>query len=363
MIREPLFKLLACPRHHQPLAARDAQLVCAAGCAFPVVDGVPVLLLEEAPQTIGLAHASLRQARGARDADGLYLDSLGISESQKDEARRLAAQSGSVDAVVSCLIAATNGLAYREQVGRLSEYPIPQLPLPRGDGQLLLDVGCSWGRWCVAAARKGYRVVGIDPSLGAVMAARRVARQLGVEADFIAGDARFLPLLPSSVDRVFSYSVLQHFGRADAAQAVAEIGRVLKHGGTSTVQMPTRFGLRCLFHQLRRGFREGRDFEVRYWTLPALRRLFAAGIGPAQFDVDCYFGIGLQYPDRRFMTPPMRVVVALSEVLRRASRWLRPLLWVADSVYVRAGRSRIGRPSAASANSSSIAGASDPPLP
>ena len=45
------------------------------------------------------------------------------------------------------------------------------LDLPRGP---LLDIGCSWGRWSLAAARKGYSVVGIDPSLGAVMAARRI---------------------------------------------------------------------------------------------------------------------------------------------------------------------------------------------
>ena len=51
----------------------------------------------------------------------------------------------------------------------------------------------------MSAAKKGYRAVGIDPSLGAVMAARRVARQLGLEIKCIVGDARFLPFgLPHS---------------------------------------------------------------------------------------------------------------------------------------------------------------------
>ena len=40
-------------------------------------------------------------------------------------------------------------------------------------GSRLLDLGSSWGRWSIAAARKGYSVVGLDPSLGAVLAARR----------------------------------------------------------------------------------------------------------------------------------------------------------------------------------------------
>ena len=42
----------------------------------------------------------------------------------------------------------------------------------RTGGTRLLDIGCSWGRWSLAAAARGYDAVGIDPSLGAIMAAR-----------------------------------------------------------------------------------------------------------------------------------------------------------------------------------------------
>ena len=98
-----------------------------------------------------------------------------------------------IDPVVAYLIAATNGLMYRHLIGRLESYPIPDIDLPPGEGRTLLDVGCSWGRWSLAAARLGYTVIGIDPSLGAVMAARRVARQLNLAATFLVGDARHLP--------------------------------------------------------------------------------------------------------------------------------------------------------------------------
>ena len=49
MIDGELLALLACPRCRGPLDAREDELACAA-CAlrFPVRDGVPVLLLEEA---------------------------------------------------------------------------------------------------------------------------------------------------------------------------------------------------------------------------------------------------------------------------------------------------------------------------
>ena len=171
------------------------------------------------------------------------------------------------------------------------------------------------------------------------MAARRVAKACGVEARFVVGDARFLPFRPAALDRVFSYSVIQHFSRDDAARTAREIGRVLSDDGSAFIQMPTTNGVRCLYHQFRRGFRDGVDFEVRYWTLPALRRLFSSAIGPTAISVDCFFGIGLQASDRPFMPPMLRTLVSTSELLRRASTVITPLRWAADSVYVQARRS------------------------
>lgn len=330
-----LLENLVCPLHHQGLSFHADFLSCPAGCRYPVVDGIPVMLVEDARQTIDVVHASLRQSKQLNTDGGLYLDSVGLADEEKRGILQLAATNNTrVDPVVSFLVGATNGIAYKSLIGHLDEYPIPNLRRPRADGQVILDIGCNWGRWCVAAARKGYQVVGIDPSLGAVMAATRVARQLGIQAMFIVGDARFLPFNPSVFDCVFSYSVLQHFSREDVAQVVSEMSRVLKINGTSYVQMPTKFGLRCLYHQARRRFRDGTGFEVRYWTLPALQKLFSYRIGVTTFSVDCFFGIGLQWSDRRLMTPLLKVVVSASEFLRLMSRVIRPLVWAADSVYV-----------------------------
>lgn len=330
-----ILDILACPRHYTVLSSHGNTLTCANGCHFPVVNGVPVLLLEEAHQTMDLAHASLRQAREPSMDGGLYVESLGLSDSEKQGILDLASKhSSAVDPVVSFLISATNGIAYKDLIGRLTDYPIPELRIPNARGQMFLDIGCNWGRWCVAASRKGYRVVGIDPSLGAVMAAKRVAQNLGIEVAYVVGDARFLPFKPSTFDYVFSYSVLQHLSREDVATTLSESARVLRDQGSCRIQMPTKFGLRCIYHQFRRRFRDGSGFEVRYWTLPSLRRLFASRIGNTKFSVDCFFGIGLQFSDLRFMTPMLKVVVTASEALRQASRFVTPLTWVADSVYV-----------------------------
>jgi len=330
---------LACPVDRTALTAAADELGCAHGHRYPVVDGVPVMLRPDVPATISLSEASLQRARGggidARAPD-LFLESLGISEEEKRGVLELAARPGRIDPVVAYLVAATNGLMYRHLIGSLQEYPIPELRLPEGQGRLLVDVGSSWGRWSIAAARRGYTVLGIDPSLGAVMAARRVASQLHLPNRYIVADARFLPLPQDTVDCVYSYSVLQHFSYADATAAIAEMGRVLKRGGTAKVQMPTRFGLRCLYHQARRAFRTAIGFEVRYWTLGALADVFARHVGPARFEVDGYFGIGLQRADEPLMTPALRRVLHASEGLKAVSRRFRPLIAVADSVFVEA---------------------------
>lgn len=332
-----LIRHLVCPRGRTALKEIDGFLAAETGARYPVIDGVPVFLLDDVRQTIGVARKSIERTRNALDprAPHLYLESLGITEEEKtalvDAVKR---GSQKVDPVVSALVAATNGIAYKHLIGKLDEYPIPNIPLPKSEGERLLDIGCNWGRWCVAAARSGYRPVGIDPSLGAIMAARRTCRALQVSAEFVVGDARFLPFADESFDAVFSYSVIQHFSYEDAAKAFSEAGRVLKPGGRCLIQMPNWLGARSLYHLTRRGFAAGRDFDVRYWRLSELKKQFEKHIGPTRLFVDCFFGLGLQKSDLGMMPPFKRAAIEISEALKSASRKLPFLLWIADSVFV-----------------------------
>jgi ubiquinone/menaquinone biosynthesis C-methylase UbiE/uncharacterized protein YbaR (Trm112 family) len=349
-LSEFLSQRLVCPRDRLPLTTNESLLLCPVGHRYPIVHGIPVLLLDDCEQTIWIASESLAVAssvaRGEIPTDPFFTSTLGINDAER-RGILLEAQTGNsgIDPVAKFMIGATNGILYRDLIGKVADYTIPELRLPSGDGKRLLDIGCNWGRWCIAAARLGYRAVGMDPSLGAVLAARRVTMQLGLDADFLVGDARFLPFADESFDNVFSYSVIQHFGKGDACVSVAEIGRVLQCDGQSLVQMPNKLGLRCLFHQIRRRFRKPVGFEVRYWTIPELRRVFSSAIGPSLFSTDCFFGIGLQASDRHLMPAGGRWLIDASEFLRRLSKRFPVLTYFADSLYIASTKApKVGAP-------------------
>ena len=334
--------ILCCPKDCSSLVRQsDDVLSCGQGHRYPIFDSVPVLLRDDTAQTIDLAWASLARARSepgsidGRDPD-LYLESLGVSDAEKTMAVQLARANGEIDPVVSVLISATNGISYKHLIGTLSEYPIPVIRVPSTRSRVLLDIGCSWGRWSIAAARKGYHVFGIDPSLSAIMAAKRVAKQINLSIDYICGDARYLPFSDNGFDAVFSYSVIQHFSKTDAQQVLTEIGRVLKPSGSCLIQMPNYLGVRSLFNLARRKFAIGNGFEVRYWSISELRHTFASQIGPPELSVHCFFGLGLEPSDAHLMSHHVRWVVYISESLRKLSMKIPLLTHLADSVYVAA---------------------------
>ncbi len=333
-----LLSKLACPIEGGSLAPTARGLECEHGHVYPVVEGVPVLLRADVTQTIGLTCRSLEMARdhaAGRCDDPLFVDTLGISDQEKRQLRdMLAKPHTAVDPVVSFLVGATNGILYKGLIGRLDRLPIPVLSMPPGEGRELLDIGCSWGRWSMAAAGRGYRPIGLDPSLGAVLAAQRLAADLGLPFHGIVGDARHLPLKAGAVDAAYSYSVLQHFAKEDAARALSEIARVTRHGGLIKIQMASAVGVRSFQHMARRRFRQPVGFEVRYWLPHELLTTYRKTLGNARLSVDGYFGLGLQSSDAAMMTRPARALLRTSDLLRAASRRVPPLVHLADSLFV-----------------------------
>jgi SAM-dependent methyltransferase len=77
-------------------------------------------------------------------------------------------------------------------------------------------------------------VVGIDVSIEIVAEAKNQARSRRLDAGYyLCCDVKKLPLLDSSIDLIISDSTLDHFPtEAEIITALAELGRVLKGGGT-----------------------------------------------------------------------------------------------------------------------------------
>ena len=111
-------------------------------------------------------------------------------------------------------------------------------------GDRVLDMGCGAGRHAFEMYRRGGDVVAFDQDgdeLAGVLdlfGAMRDAGEVpdGAEADIKQGDALSLPFADGEFDRVVASEVLEHI--PDDTDAIAELVRVLRPGGTMAVTVP-----------------------------------------------------------------------------------------------------------------------------
>lgn len=297
-----------------PLRSEGDALVCTRNHRFAVEDGVPVLTEHPRREPVPLNMPPCRAPAG--DEAGQHIDDF-----------------------VNDWIVNTNGNLYWRVRGRLPRYPIPNWPFGRGEGKRMLEIGCSWGRWCIAAGQSGFRPIGLDVHIDALAAATRVSKELRADADFVCADADVLPLESRSIDFVFSYSVLQHIEKCRVRQAFREIARVLKPEGRCVVQLPNKLGLVSLLQQAKRGFREARreSFEMRYWSLREIHETFhEEGLRHVQIHTDGFFSQNPQLSDLDLLAPIGKLIVCASYSGRKAADALPFLTRVADSLWIEA---------------------------
>jgi SAM-dependent methyltransferase len=248
-------------------------------------------------------------------------------------------QPEAIDSFVNDWIVNTNGNLYWRARGRLTRYPIPEWAFGCGEGKMLLDIGCSWGRWCIAAARAGFRTIGVDLHIDALAAADRVSSQLNARCGFVCSDADALPVKPHSVDCVFSYSVLQHIDRPTVLRVFGEIARVLKPDGRCIIQLPNVLGPLNLVQQLKRGFRDAKpeSYEMRYWSRNKLMRsLQMAGLRGARIRTDGFLSQNPQLSDLDLLSPAGKLIVLASYAGRKTAEALPILTRIADSWWIEA---------------------------
>jgi 2-polyprenyl-6-hydroxyphenyl methylase/3-demethylubiquinone-9 3-methyltransferase len=97
--------------------------------------------------------------------------------------------------------------------------------------QEFLEVGCGGGLICRELARRGAAVTGIDPSEGALQAARDYVQKasLGQAVSFDRGYSESLPYADGSFSALVCLDVLEHVHDLEAT--LREVARVLAPGG------------------------------------------------------------------------------------------------------------------------------------
>jgi SAM-dependent methyltransferase len=99
-------------------------------------------------------------------------------------------------------------------------------------GRRVLDIGCGAGPTTVELARQvapGGSTVGIDISPSMIERARARARDEGVDAEFVVGDAQVHDLGEGTFDAAYSRFGVMFF--ADSVAAFTNIRRALRDGG------------------------------------------------------------------------------------------------------------------------------------
>ena len=136
----------------------------------------------------------------------------------------------------------------------------------RHRGARMLEVGVGAGTDFLQWARAGCRVHGIDLTEEAVAHVGHRLAVYGLEADDLrVADAERLPYDDGTFDLVYSWGVIHH--SPDTMQALREIVRVTKPGGTIKLMVYHRQSVNVWFRWLRFAAMRGQPFRSLTWVL------------------------------------------------------------------------------------------------
>ncbi len=221
-------------------------------------------------------------------------------------------------------------------------------------GDRVLDMGCGAGRHAFEMYRLGADVVAFDQDadeLAGVLELFGAMKEqgeapAGAEADIKQGDALALPFADGEFDRIVAAEVLEHIP-ADL-QAIAELARVLRPGGTLAVSVPRWFPeivnwrLSAEYHEVEGGhIRIYTDAElaakVTRAGLALEGRGYAHGLHTPYWWIKC--AVGVTNDDHPLARAYHRLLVweitRQPRALRLAGRVLDPLIGKSLVLYFR----------------------------
>jgi SAM-dependent methyltransferase len=140
----------------------------------------------------------------------------------------------------------------------------------------VLDVGCGTGEHVLMCAAHGLDATGIDSAATAIAAAQAKAKERGLPAHFLLGNALHLSRLGAQFDTVLDSGLFHVFDDADRQAFVDSLRAVTAPG--------SRYIMMCFSD------RQPGDFGPRRVTQAEIRSSFAEGwrvdsIEPSRFDI------------------------------------------------------------------------------
>lgn len=171
-------------------------------------------------------------------------------------------------------------------------------------GKRIIDIGCGGGFMAEALAKRSADVVGVDPSEGAIQAARVHATSNNLSIEYEIGQAEYLEFEDEIFDIVVCVDVLEHVESLE--KTIRQISRILKPDGLFLFDTINRNWLakflvitaaERIVGLLPRGAHDGNLFikpgELRkMFAETGLQTVNFAGLGPVGIDrkLDIRFG-------------------------------------------------------------------------
>ena len=108
----------------------------------------------------------------------------------------------------------------RRRIDRREQRAVQKIFGALAECQSVLDVPAGAGRFAAALTQHNRRLIEMDAALEILRHAERRARQPGVPAAFVQGDAARLPLVNGAVDCIFCNRLLHHILVAEERAAI-----------------------------------------------------------------------------------------------------------------------------------------------
>jgi ubiquinone/menaquinone biosynthesis C-methylase UbiE len=159
--------------------------------------------------------------------------------------------------------------------GDLLDAP-PPFPVRKGD--VVLDLGCGWGRVLKPVMDRGASGVGLDISENMLKLSKKHLEKNNHKPLLLRGDGTRLPFMDGSIDMVYSLLVLQHLSKENGKEVLKEVSRVLRKGGSAHIRVPGRFAPENLLFSFLQFisihiFRLNDPIRMRFYRIGELKRI------------------------------------------------------------------------------------------